>query len=157
MARSSHGRKPLYSDPEVLWDACCEYFEWNEANPLWESKLVSFQGESKVEILPKMRAMTISAMTMFIGMDQSTWEDYRRREDFVRVTKEVEQIIYNQKFTGASADLLNANIIARELGLKDQSSREVSGPGGGPVGVITAKMTPEEASQHYIDLLKDPK
>nr|WP_261640834.1 DNA-packaging protein [Erwinia mallotivora] len=37
--------------------------------------------------------------------------------------KRAEQIIYNQKFTGAAADLLNANIIARELGLADK--REV--------------------------------
>jgi hypothetical protein len=33
----------------------------------------------------------------------------------------IEDIIYNQKFEGAAAGLLKENIIARELGLKDQS------------------------------------
>lgn len=33
-ARSSHGRNPKFESPEALWAACCEYFEWVEANPL---------------------------------------------------------------------------------------------------------------------------
>lgn len=37
-ARSSHGRNPKFESPEALWAACCEYFEWVEANPLWEMK-----------------------------------------------------------------------------------------------------------------------
>ena len=120
-ARSSHGRNPIFSDPNQLWEACCEYFQWVEENPLWEEKLFAFQGEVTRDIIYKMRAMTISGMCLFIDIDQSTWEDYRTKEDFLRVCKQAEQIIYNQKFAGASADLLNASIIARDLGLKDKS------------------------------------
>lgn len=36
-ARSSHGRNPKFESPEALWAACCEYFEWVEANPLPEA------------------------------------------------------------------------------------------------------------------------
>ncbi|EOI7007498.1 terminase small subunit [Salmonella enterica subsp. enterica serovar Kentucky] len=36
-------------------------------------------------------------------------------EDFCGVTTRAEQVIYDQKFSGAAADLLNANIIARDF------------------------------------------
>lgn len=41
-------------------------------------------------------------------------------KDFSGITTQVEEIVRTQKFEGASADLLNANIIARDLGLADK-------------------------------------
>ncbi|MBC8318455.1 MAG: hypothetical protein H8E41_11160 [Desulfobulbaceae bacterium] len=38
---------------------------------------------------------------------------------------EAEQVIRDQKFTGAAADLLNANIIARVFGLADKQDIQV--------------------------------
>ncbi|MBB3453908.1 hypothetical protein FHT86_002164 [Rhizobium sp. BK313] len=124
-ARSSHGRKPLFETPEALWNACCEYFEWVEKHPLWESKAFAFQGTVTVEKLPKMRAMTLTALRLFLDIDRSTWEAYRTREDYTAVTTRVEDIIYSQKLEGAAADLLNANIIARDLGLRDKQEHDI--------------------------------
>ena len=31
--RSKHGRDKLFTTPELLWQAACEYFEWCENNP----------------------------------------------------------------------------------------------------------------------------
>ena len=45
-------------------------------------------------------------------------------EGFSDITTRAEEIIYDQKFSGAAADLLHANIIARDLGLKEQSQIE---------------------------------
>jgi len=42
-------------------------------------------------------------------------------KDFLTVIEEIERAIYNQKFQGAAGNLLNANIIARDLGLKEQT------------------------------------
>ncbi|MBS9307116.1 DNA packaging protein [Escherichia coli] len=42
----------------------------------------------------------------------------------VQVAKFSKPLHYDQKFSGAAADLLNANIIARDLGLKEQSQVE---------------------------------
>ncbi|EII8497315.1 hypothetical protein ABMX35_004036 [Escherichia coli] len=39
----------------------------------------------------------------------------RADEGFCGVTTRAEDIIYDQKFSGAAADLLNANIIARDF------------------------------------------
>lgn len=118
--RSSHGRKPIFSTHEDLWHAACEYFEWVEENPLMSSELVKFQGEATLAEVPKMRAMTESGMCIFLDIGVSTWEDYKNKDGFSEVTTQISNIIYNQKFAGASADMLNANIIARDLGLTDK-------------------------------------
>lgn len=116
-----------------MWDAASEYFAWVEANPLWEDKIASYQGVTTHEPVCKMRAMTISGLCIFLDIDRTTWGEYGKREDFSQITTRVEEIIRTQKFEGASADLLNANIIARDLGLADKS--ELSGPNGGPIPV----------------------
>ncbi len=124
MARSRHGNKPIFKDSEILWDACCEYFQWAEDNPLTEA--IVFQGQVTGN-KNLMRAMTESGMCIFLDIPTSTWDNYKHREGFLEVTTRVSQIIYNQKFAGASADLLNANIIARDLGLADKKETKLSG------------------------------
>ena len=130
-ARSSHGRKPIFATPDDLWNACLEYFEWVEANPLYETKAFAFQGVVTKETLPKMRAMTIDGLCLFLDIGIQTWYDYKGRDDFSEVTSRAENVIRSQKFAGAAADLLNANIIARDLGLADKS--ELTGRDGGPI------------------------
>ena len=44
---------------------------------------------------------------------------------FKTITAQIKQIIRTQKFEGASAGFLNANIIARDLGLTDK--QEITG------------------------------
>ena len=120
-ARTKHGRDKIFSDSDSLWEACCEYFQWVEDNPLFESKAFAYQGVVTQEQVAKMRAMTISGLCIFLDIDDDTWDLYRKRDDFIGVTNRVESIIYNQKFQGAAADLLNANIISRDLGLADKT------------------------------------
>lgn len=125
-ARSKHGRKALWNDPEELKAACFEYFEWVEDNPLIEMRPFAYQGEVIQEPVPKMRAMTIGGLCIFLGMTQETWQQYRKKKDFSAISREVEEIIRTQKFTGAAADLLNGNIIARDLGLAEKKDHTSS-------------------------------
>ena len=134
LLRSSHGRNPIFADPDELWCAACEYFQWVEDNPLWEDKVTSFQGVNTHEPVAKMRAMTIDGLCLFLDISDETWRNYKAREDFVGVATRIEKTIRSQKFAGAAADLLNANIIARDLGLADK--KEHTGEGGGPVQVV---------------------
>ena len=120
-ARSSHGRNPKFSSPDVLWSACTEYFTWVDDNPLYEMRPFAYKGEVTQEHVAKMRAMTISGLCLFLDIDKNTWASYKDREGFFTVITQAEDIIYNQKFSGAAADLLNANIIARDLGLRDKA------------------------------------
>ena len=133
-ARSSHGRKPIFQGPEQLWSACVEYFQWVEENPLYDDRLVTYQGEATHEPVPKMRAMTIGGLCIFLDVTVKQWAEWREgRADLSEVISQAESIIRMQKFEGAAADLLNANIIARDLGLADKS--EHSGPDGAPIPI----------------------
>lgn len=123
--RAKHGRDKIFSSPDALWEACEEYFDWVVNNPLYESKAFAYQGEVTVAELPKMRAMTIGALCIFLDIHQSTWFAWRGDKDFSEVVTRAEEIIKNQKFEGAAAELLNPNIIARDLGLADK--RDVGG------------------------------
>lgn len=141
-ARSSHGRKPIFERPEFLWVAACEYFHWAAENPLYESRVVSAKGVPRAVQVPKMRAMTIKGLCIFIDISYSCWLDYGKREEYVEITTRISDIIYDQKFSGAAADLLNANIIARDLGLKDTKAHEHSGPDGAPLTVTRTLVDP---------------
>lgn len=126
-ARSTHGKAPIFKTPDDLWEACAEYFDWVEEHPLWESKAFAYQGEVTVAEVPKMRAMTISGLCIFLDIGRRTWDEYRAREDYMPVVTRVEEIISAQKFEGAAADLLNSNIIARDLGLRDKQDVDLAG------------------------------
>ena len=133
LARSSHGRNPIFSNPEQLRNACYEYFEWVENNPLYEEKIFHAQGVITKDTVAKIRAMTISGLCLFLDICENTWTNYKKQPDFLSITLEVEKVIYNQKFAGAAADLLNPNIIARELGLADKQQNEHTGVDGKPI------------------------
>jgi len=124
--RSKHGRDKLFKSPQLLWDAACDYFEWCESNPLYETKAFAFQGIVTTEELPKMRAMTMSQLCFYLNCNEAYFRTFKAQlpegeKDFNTVIKDIEQTIFNQKFQGAAADLLNSNIIARDLGLSDKS------------------------------------
>jgi len=124
--RSSHGPNPKFEIPDDLLNACVEYMEWSESNPLYEAKAFHSGGEIITANLPKMRAMTIGALCTFLDITEVTWREWRKeRKDLSTVIARVEQIIRSQKFEGASADLLNAKIIARDLGLSNKTETKV--------------------------------
>lgn len=122
--RSSHGRKPIFESPEQLWGAACEYFEWVEDNKLQEAKAFAYEGAVTVKELPKMRAMTIQGLCFFLDISDETWANYCGKDDFIGICTDIKRVIFTQKFEGASAGLLNASIVARELGLADSNKIE---------------------------------
>jgi hypothetical protein len=121
------GRPRAFETPDDLRRACVEYFEWAEQNPLKEERLFCQQGVVIRDAVYKMRAMTLTGLCLHAGISRDAWNEYKARPDFTGVTKEAEEVIYEQKFSGAAADLFNANIIARDLGLKDETKTEVTG------------------------------
>lgn len=132
--RNKHGREKLFSTPKLLWEAAQEYFEWVEANPLYESKAFSYMGEITVKEIPVMRAMTLSQLCFYLGCNEAYFRTFKRQlpedeQDFNTVINQIETIIYNQKFQGASGNLLNANIIARDLGLVDKTESKTEHSG----------------------------
>ena len=126
LARSTHGRKPIFETPEALLNACLEYFKWAEDNPLWEEKAFNCAGKIKKTLMYKMRAMTMDGLTIFLDISDECWYNYKKRKEYVGVVTYVEKAMRHQKFSGAAADLLNPNIIARDLGLVDKKQVDVN-------------------------------
>ena len=123
-ARTKHGRDKIFASADLLWEACLEYFQWVEDNPLWETKSYMFQGAPVQDQLPKMRAMTLDGLCLFLDIDDRTWRRWQEDKDFCGITTRAEKVIRSQKFAGAAADMLNANIIARDLGLVDKQEQK---------------------------------
>lgn len=124
--RSKHGRDKLFSSPEKMWEAACEYFEWCEDNPLVE---VDYRGKDAYEVkLPRMRPFTIQGLCQYLGCGTAYFSNFeanldktkKEDQDFSLIVSRIKETIYNQKFSGAAAGFLNANIIARDLGLSDK-------------------------------------
>lgn len=126
--RSKHGRDKLFATPELLLEAAQEYFQWCDDNPLQEEKLFHYQGVVSKETQSKMRAYTITGLCLYLGCSTEFFRNFEQNnknaKDFMPIIKAIMETMYNQKFTGAAADMLNANIIARDLGLSDKQEVE---------------------------------
>lgn len=117
--RSKHGRDKLFSTPDLLWDAACEYFEWCDANPI---EAQENKGTKNVNTVMFKRPYTLKGFCLYCDASEFWWKQFKKGEDvkdFLPVIRKIEDIIYNQKFEGAAIGIFNANIIARDLGLAD--------------------------------------
>jgi hypothetical protein len=121
--RSKHGRDAIFTDANKLWDAACEYFQWCVDNPLYSTEFLGKDAEER--LVPKIRAFTVVGLCIYLDVNTLYFRDFKESElgktnDFSQIIARIENVIYSQKFTAAAAGLLNANIIARELGLADK-------------------------------------
>lgn len=126
LARSKHGRDKIISSPEIFWEGCCEYFQWCEDHPIIETKSYMYQGVPVQDQVPHIRATTKAGLCLFLGIDRRTFDVYKQNDDFRAVAELAEETMYSQKFTGAAAGRLNANIIARDLGLVEKAEVQSS-------------------------------
>jgi len=137
MLRSKHGRDKLFKSPELLLEAAYEYFDYCDKNPLIE---IEYNGkDAKRCQLPKMRAYTLTGLCIRLQCNSAYFRNFKANlakkkgkqtklnKDFSSVITRIEEIIYTQKFEGAAAGFLNANIISRDLGLIDKAEVEHSG------------------------------
>lgn len=151
--RSTKGRKPIFESPEILEAACMEYFEWCDANPLQVPKSGIFQGQVVRYVAEQPRVYTIHGLCLFLDISRPTWLIWRAKDEYASVVKQIDDIIYEHKFTGAAVDIYNANLMARDLGLSEKS--EVTGKDGAPIrihGIIDEESLRDEARRLGIPL-----
>lgn len=150
--RSKHGRDRLFATPDLLWEAACEYFQWCDDNPFYEVE--QSRGAAKPHVdeegkvtfppnlveLPKIRPYTYQGLCLYLDCNTMYFNQFEialkdkdddLSRDFSLTVTRIREVIYNQKFSGAASGFLNANIIARDLGLQDKS--EITGKNGAPV------------------------
>lgn len=144
-ARATHGRGKIFKTPASMLNAAYEYFDWVYENPL--EKAIVYQGGVSECTEKLMRAMTIKGLCIFWGVNGQYLNDFvkgldlsnKKGKDFSIVIDTIYEIIETQKFEGASAGLLNPNIIARDLGLTDK--KELSGNVENPLTLIIQEIS----------------
>lgn len=139
--RSRHGREKLFATPELLLNAAEEYFAWCDENPWYKSEAIK-SGDRCGDIvnIPLKRPYTLSGLCVYLDVNETYFRTFRSQLppgeiDFNSVISAIEQIIYTQKFEGAAVGAFNANIIARDLGLKEKSEIDHTS-GGGPIQIF---------------------
>lgn len=131
-----------------MWDAACEYFEWCDKHP-WIKKDVTkkqvlntnqqtFEVEKETLTDTKQgytqRPYTLSGLCIYLGCNSQYFKTFKSRldesqKDFDTVIHTIEEIIYTNKFEGATVGAFNANIIARDLGLSERSNTDITTKG----------------------------
>lgn len=125
LLRVRSGRHPEYT-PEALLQRANEYFEWVEQNPFKEEVIFHAQGLITKDYVTKKRPLTLEGFCIYANIVKNTFYSYEKNKDFVNITSYIRETIENQQLELASAGFLNANIIARKLGLSDKSEVKVT-------------------------------
>lgn len=124
--RATHGRDTIFSHPDAMWEAACEYFAEVEDNPLFEHDYV---GKDAFEVNKrKMRPFTYQGLALFCDVHSKYFIEFeeamRGREDdiskgFSDVLTRIRDVIYTQKYEGAAAGFFNANLVSKDLGINE--------------------------------------
>ena len=115
--------KTIYKTHEELIAMILGYFRYIEDSPLEEDSVFAYQGRTFHDRRAKMRAPTTAGLCAWLCISRETWTQWRggsRRPEFQPVVEWVDQMMYDIKYTGASAGLLNPMIVARDLGLAEK-------------------------------------
>lgn len=125
--RSKHGRDKIFESPEIMLEACYEYFD-HQSKQKWEK--TDYKGKEVLEVkIPTSSPFTLTGLCLFLGINTKYFTDFEKNldtknnkidKDFSEVITHVREVIYTQKFEGAVIGAYNANIIARDLGLIDK-------------------------------------
>lgn len=127
---TGRGRSRTFETPDDLREACLEYLEWADHNPLIEEKHFCAQGQIFTAELKKPRAVTIVGLCLHLGIHRHTWQNYRISDEFDLVCDEIEDRMKQYKFENAVAGLMNPTLIARDIGLVEKSSVDLTSGDG---------------------------
>jgi hypothetical protein len=127
--RSRHGRSKIFANAALMWESCLEYFQWCHDNPLIEHRVAQYQGGTVDVSVKKMRAMTVEGLSRHFGANSKYLHQFEQEldletqegKDFASVIADAKDVMRQQKFEGAAADMLNPTIIARDLSLRDRA------------------------------------
>ena len=122
--RATDGAPRKYDNAEALWADCLAYFEVR-SDLFWNEQPVPF---------------TIGSLCIYLGITQVTWNEWRKsRDDLTKVITRVDEIVRDQKLSGAIVGAYNANIVARDLGLADKQQHGADSGLAGLLGAISSQ------------------
>jgi hypothetical protein len=148
------GEPRKFNSPDELWTACAEYFAWVEDNPIFEVRVEVKLGKECEIRTPRPRMPSERAMILFVGSRSDDWKLMAADDKFRPIIEMAREVILDIKMSNASANTVNPNFIARDIGLVESFSQEHVGAGGGPIRMIVTGMTPQQAAEAYAETLR---
>lgn len=154
--RATHGRAMLFSSPELLWEAACEYFDATDGSDYWKRREVAYDKNSasfQTAEFSLKAPFTWEGLCLFIGCNINYFRSFRAAlkkkqrdgtydevdDNFSMVISCIESVITKQQVEGAAVGAFAQNIISRYLGLKDNA--ELSTPNEDGDGAKEFKVT----------------
>jgi len=122
MLRSKHGKDIIFSNPAVMWEAACEYFEWCVANPVQVQEIHSNKGEPKRMNVKKQRVFLMTGLCLHLGVNEKYFYNFKKAEacteEFRQVIHMIEDTVRTQKHTMGYSGEAPANLVALDLEMK---------------------------------------
>lgn len=127
------GRPRKIESPAKLWEYAQDYFEYSEANK-WKSGELIKSGDlaGTVVTVYKRVPFTWAGFVVYLIRRNvcSDLDEYKSNArgayaEFSDVIKQINAVMYQNKFEGATVGDFNPNIIARDLGLAEKTVTEV--------------------------------
>lgn len=125
--RSKHGRNTLFENASLMEEAIHEYFLDTINNPWIE---IDYVGKDAVRVeKPHIMPFTMQGLCRYLGCNLDYFRQFKKnlrsdQQDFSEVITRAEEVIYEQKFSGAAIFFFNANIISRDLGLIEKTQNK---------------------------------
>lgn len=132
--RKRIGKPKAIKTPQKLWELACEYFQSVDENPGYRKDFIK-GGEKAGAIvsIENIRPYTWEGLENFLHERKiiTNLDDYRQNTDgryssYAGIIRLIGKIIYDRNFSGAAMNLLNSNLIARQLGLAEKSQIKVT-------------------------------
>ena len=120
--------RPLKYKPDELFEKFKEYVQWAKEHPIPIVRRVTntttkgdTYGSDSVEHKP--RLLSVDGFLVYLGAERNWWtmlEKGKRGEEFLKVKTIIRGFCEDYQKEMASAEVFNANIISRLLGLADK-------------------------------------
>lgn len=117
-------RDELFESPQKLLHAAQLYFQWCDKNTWYRQEAIKSGSDcGRIIDIPVKRPYSISGFCSYIKCSQSYYYKFKKKcsTDFCETIELIENIIETQQFEGAVTGIFNTSIIARKLGLKEQT------------------------------------
>ena len=137
--------------PEQLFDFAVKYFEWAEANHIQAAETAAFQGRTFESKVHKARVFTFAGLRLFAGISTSSWDGYKKRPGYAEVVDFIETVIYEQKYQLAVNGIINAGMVAKDLGIDKNAQVNVTTTANAESTISTEEV--KEAVASIIDKL----
>lgn len=124
--RSKHGRDTIIKDPKFLSQSADEYFQLCIETPIIT---FDYRGKDNEKVFfehPKVFKKEEFARFCDVAQWRTIEQLKEKSDDFLQVITRIENIIADQKYEFAVVGIFKENIIARDLGLKDERKLEVT-------------------------------